>query len=73
MQKRDTDRALERYKELQQIFREDVPIYLKNRRSNLSEVASVQIREDGQSEYMADVITDEEGAIKEIRFDRVKL
>ena len=73
MQKRDTDRELERYKELQQIFREDVPIYLKNKRSNLSEVASVQIREDGRSEYMADVITNDNGDVKEIRFDRIKL
>lgn len=55
------------------MFREDVPIYLRNKRSNLSEVAAAQIREDGQSDYMADVITNDRGDITEIRFDRVKI
>lgn len=71
MQQHDLAMELERYNQLQKMFRTDVPVYLKNRKSSLSEVASVQVRENGRSEYMADVITDDDGVVKEIRFDKV--
>lgn len=67
------EKELERYMQLRETFRPDVPIYLRNKKSSLSEVASVQVRENGQSEYMADVITDDEGNVKEVRFDRIRI
>lgn len=73
MNKQNLLLEIERYNELQQTFREDVPIFLKNKRSTLSEVAAVEVRENGRSNYMADVVTDDEGKIKEIRFDKIRI
>lgn len=69
---RDEERKSEQLKWLQEVFTGDMPIFIKDRRSNLSEVAAMRVREDGTNDYMADVETDEDGNVISVRFDKVR-
>ena len=57
---------------LREIFSQGTPVFLSNRQSSLKEVATIQVREQGISDYMADVVMDDEGKILEIRFDKIQ-
>jgi len=46
-----------------------VQLYLCGELSNPSEISDITVREDGC--YMADYVTDDDGCLVEIRFDKV--
>lgn len=64
---------IELFLELCHVVGEEIPVFLCGMPSSLSEVAMTQVRERGQYTYMADMIQDEKGDLKEVCYDRVDI